>query len=135
MDTGLIIQNEFLRQQVQNFPVGGESDRPGFIHGLTNFVAGNLARTGSKAHAAVAIHAAYMRPCDSQQRVFNGSAGRVFSLFDGTLNRSYRLVQIDDDALARATRLCHSMSAIAQAGIGDLGHQNAGLGASNIDCR
>ena len=41
--------------------------------------------------------------------------------------------QIDDDAFARAARFRHAMSAIAQAGVGDLGHQHTSLGAAYVN--
>ena len=67
--------------------------------------------------------------------MLDGRTGNILGLLDRFLNRADSLVQIDDDALARAARFGHAMAAIAQAVVGDLRHQHAGLGAAYINCR
>jgi hypothetical protein len=59
----------------------------------------------------------------------------VLSGFDRFLDCRYCLVEFDDHALARAARFGHSMSAIAQAVVRNLGHESARFGTAHIDCR
>ena len=102
---GLLVENEFLRQQVQNFAVGGQRDGARLVDRLANFVAGNFARTRAEGDATVAVQSADVRPGHADQRMLDRRTRRVFRAFDGFLNRSDGFLQIDDDALARAARL------------------------------
>ena len=61
MHAALLVKNEFLGQQVQNFTVCGQRDGAGFIDGKPDFIARNFARTCAKAEAAMTVHAANMR--------------------------------------------------------------------------
>ena len=58
----------------------------------------------------------------------------VFSLLDCLLYAAGSLLQIDDDAFARAARFGNAMPAVAQAVRSNLSHEDAGLGATYIDC-
>ena len=53
MHAVLIVENKFLRQQVQYFAVGREGNGAGFVHGLADFIAANLARPVAEYQAAV----------------------------------------------------------------------------------
>ncbi len=75
MHAALIVQNEFLRQQVENFAICGQGNGPRLIHCGADFVAGNFAGPRAKAEAAMAIHAAHVRSSHSQQGVLDGSSG------------------------------------------------------------
>src|SRR5215469_13639226 len=135
MHPGLVVEDEFLGQQVQYFAIGGERDGAGLVDGEADFLAGNFPRAGSEANPAMGVHAADVRPGNTQQRVFDGGTQGVFGLLDGLLDGSNRLVEIDDDAFAGAARVGDAVSPVAQAMVGDFHDQRAGLGATYIDRR
>jgi len=67
----LIVENKLLRQQMEDFPIGGKGTcapypRPG------GSLRGNLARPRAKGDAAVAVHAADVRAGDAHQRMLDG---------------------------------------------------------------
>ena len=49
LHAGLIVENEFLRQQVEDFAVGGQGNGARLVHGLADFVAPDFARTRAEA--------------------------------------------------------------------------------------
>ena len=61
LHAGLIVENELLRQQMQNFAIPRQRHGASFVHRLANFLASNLARPRAKSNAAVAIHPTNMR--------------------------------------------------------------------------
>ena len=134
VDAGLVVENEFLRQQMQNFAIVGKRNGAGLVHRGTQFFAANFARPGAEAQTAVAVDAAGVGPGHAQQGVLDGRSGHVFGLLHRLLNRGYGFVQIDDDALARAARFRYAVTAIAQTVVGNFRHQRAGLGAAYVDC-
>ena len=133
VDAGLIVENEFLRQQMENLAIGGQRDGAGAIDGLLDLVASDFARTRAQADAAMTVDAAHVRSADADDGVLDRRSGNVFGGFDRLLNRGDGLVEFDDDALARAARFGDAVAAIAQAGVGELRHQRARLGAAYID--
>jgi hypothetical protein len=66
--------------------------------------------------------------------VLDRRSGNIFGGFDRFLNGLHRFVEFNDDALARTARLGDAVAAIAQAAVGQLRHQRAGLGAAHVDC-
>ena len=131
---GLIVENEFLRQQVKNFAIGGKRNCAGALDGLLDLIAPDFTRTRTETDAAMAVHAANMRSADADNGMLDGSPGDVFGGFGRLLNRGDGLVEFDDGSLARAARFGDAVSAIAQAGVGEFGHERACLCATHINC-
>ena len=75
-----------------------------------------------------------MRAGNTDDCIFNGSAAGIFRLLHGSLDRDDGFLKIDNQALARASRLRQAMPAVAQAVFGGFRHQNGGLGAAEINC-
>ena len=134
VDAGLVVENEFLRQQVKNFAIVGKRNGAGLVHRGAQFFAANFARARAEAQAAVAVDAAGVGPGHAQQGMLDRRSGHVFGLLHRLLNRADGFVQIHDDALARAARFGHAVAAIAQTVVGNFRHQRAGLGAAYVDC-
>ena len=88
---GLVIENEFLRQQVQNFAIVGKRDGAGLVHRGTKFLAANFTRPRAETQPAMAVDAAGVRSGHAQQGMLDGRPGRVFRLLDRLLNRTRRL--------------------------------------------
>src|SRR5579884_3996283 len=80
-----------------------------------------------------AVEPADVWPADADRCSFDRHLRGRFGLFDGALNRSRRLVQLDNYPFARAARVGNAVSAIAQAGIGDLSYHDASLGAAYVE--
>jgi len=130
---GLLVEDEFLGQQVEDFAICRQLYGSRFLDGLADFVAGNLAWTRAKRDSAVGVQAAHVGSGNSDQRVLDSCSRRIFRAFDRFLNRRNGFLQINNDALTRSPRLSHAVAAITQAVIRDLRHQSTGLGASDID--
>src|SRR5262249_16848842 len=120
--------------KMKNFAVGRKLNGAGALDCLLDFVAADFAWTRAQAYAAVTVDAAHVRSPDADDGMLDRRAGNILGRFDGFLNRRDGLVEFDDPALARAPRLGDTMSAIAQAVVGDFGHQRAGLGAAYVNC-
>ncbi len=135
VDAGLLVEDEFLRKKMEDLAIGGQGDGAGALDGLLDLVAADLARTRAQADASMAVDAAHVRSADADDGVLDGSAGDIFGGLDRFLNRCDGFVEFYDDALARAAGFGDAVSAIAQAGVGELRHQRARLGAAYINCR
>ena len=61
MNAGLLVEDELLGQQVQDFAIGGEGDGAGAIDGGADIVFGNFAEACAEADAAAAVDAADVR--------------------------------------------------------------------------
>src|SRR5260370_20756482 len=133
MDAALVVENEFLRQQMEHFAIRRQGNSAGLVYGLTNFVAADLSRAITEYQAAMRIDSPHVRTSNTQNCVLNGNAGTVFCLLDGFLNRSDSLLQIDNDALARASRSHQPMTSIAQPVLCDFSDQHTGLCAADIN--
>ena len=131
----LIVEDEFLRQQMQNFAVGGQGNRARLIHRQLDLIASNLTRPCAQTDAAVAVDSANMSTTDADDCVLHGRAGDIFRGLHGSLNRRHCLFEFNDHTLARSARLGHAVPAIAQADVGNLRHERAGLGAAHINRR
>jgi hypothetical protein len=118
----LIVDNEFLRQQMQDFTIAGQWNGAGLVYRGPYFFAADLPRASSEADASMAVDPAYVRTRNSDIRVFNGRACGIFRLLDRLLDRSDCLVEIDYDALAGTSRFSRAMAAITNSTISDLGH-------------
>ena len=131
----LRVEDELLREQVQDFAIGGQRDRTRLVHGLPDLLACDLAGASTEGDAAVSIEPAHVRSGHSDEGVLDGRARTIFGALDGVLDGRRGFLQIHDDALARAARLGDAVAAIAQAVVTNLGHQSACLGAAYIDGR
>ena len=98
----LIIENEFLGQQVQHFAIGGKRNRSRLVDRHTNLISRDLSRARAEAHSTLAVDSANVRPRNSHRRMFNGSTRNVLRLLNRLLNRCHSLVELDDHAFARA---------------------------------
>ena len=56
--TALLVENELLWQQMQDFAVGRQGNRASLLHCHADFVASNFAGAGAEADSAVRIHSA-----------------------------------------------------------------------------
>ena len=131
--SGLIVENKFLGQQMQDLAIVGQRNGAGPVDRLLDFVSSDFPRTRAQADAAVTIDAAHVDSADADDGLFHGSARDVFRGFDGFLNRRYRFVEFHDHAFARAARFSHSVPAIAQTAFGELRHQRASLRAAYVN--
>src|ERR1700761_4643442 len=90
----LLVQNELLRQQMDNLAVGGQRNRAGAIHGSADVFASDLAQTRSQADAAPAVHSANMRAADADDTTINGPLRHGFSRSRRFIDRLRGLLQI-----------------------------------------
>ena len=129
----LLVENEFLRQQMENFPVGGQGNGARFVDRHADFFAGDLARAISEGDATMRVDAAHVRAGHTDQRMLHGSARPVFGTLHRFLNRGDRLLQIYNHTLARTARLGNPVAAIAQTVLRDFRHQRTGFCAPHIN--
>jgi hypothetical protein len=131
----LIVEDKFLGKQVKDFAIGRQRDAASFIDCKANLIARDLAGSRTQAKPAMAVHAAHVRTSDSEKSMFDRGAANVFGLLYRFLNRRYRFFEVDNHAFAGTTRFGNSMSTVAEAGVGDLCHQHASLGAAHVNGR
>jgi hypothetical protein len=132
MHAGLLVEDEFLRKQVQHFAVGRKRNVLRLLDSLTNLLASNLARAAED-QATVSIDPTDMRAGDAERGVLNRNSGGIFGSLDRLRDRCDRLVEIDNDAFARAARISQTVTAIAQTVVGDLDNEDACLRAAYVD--
>src|SRR4029077_3858834 len=135
VDASLLVEDEFLGKKMEDFAVGGQWDGAGAFDGLLDFVTADLVRPRAQANASMRIDAADVRSADSDDSVLDRGAGDIFSGLDRLLNRRHGFVEFHDHALARPAAFTDAVSAITQAGVGELRHERASLGAAYINCR
>ena len=88
MHSGLAIQNEFLRQQVQRFAVLGKRNATGLFDRLANIFAADLAGARAERDSTMAVDAANMRSGHSDHRVLHRGLGYVLGFLDRFLDAS-----------------------------------------------
>jgi hypothetical protein len=132
---GLLVENEFLRQQVKDLAIGGQRDGASAVDGLLDLVASDFARASAKTDSAVAVDAANVGSANADDGVLDRRTRNVFRGFDRLLNRGNSFIEFNDHALARASGFGLAVAAIAEAAIGQFRHQRASLGAAYIDRR
>ncbi len=77
VDAGLLVEQKLLRQQVDDFAVGGQGDGAGAIDCGADVFAGDLAQAGAEADAAAAVDAADVLTSDADDALFDDSAGEL----------------------------------------------------------
>jgi len=95
LTAGLVIENEFLREQNAGFHDRRQRDGASLIDCRTQLFAANFTRSRSEAQAAVAVDATGMCSGHAQQSMFNRGSGHVFGLL-------HRLLD-EPTALSRST--------------------------------
>src|SRR5215469_11406154 len=109
---GLIIENELLREQVEDLSVGGQLNVASFFDRLADFVASDFAGA-TENQTAVSVDSAHMRTRDAEYSALDREARAILGFFDGLLDGGNCFFQIDDHALARAARIGEAVAAIA----------------------
>src|SRR5579862_5454638 len=135
MHSALLVEYEFLRQQMQNFTICGQRNGTRFVDRRANLVTCNLSGPAAQAKTTMCIDAAYMCARHPNQGSFDRGSARVFGLFDCVLNRGDGFLQIDNDPFAGTTRFGQTMAAISQAVVPNLRDHYAGFRATYIDGR
>jgi hypothetical protein len=120
---------------MEYFAVGGQRDGARAFDGLFDLVTADFVGPRAQANASVRVDSAHVHSADSDNGVLDRSASDVFCGLDCLLNGRHRFVEFHDHALARAAGFSDAMSAITQAGVGELRHKRASLGAAYINCR
>jgi len=98
MPTVLVVDDEILRQDVEDFLVGGEGDGAGRVHDPLDVARGHLAI----AHCdhAVAVEALDVAPGRAGDHAANLAGGHQLGFLDRPPDRLHRLFDVVDHALA-----------------------------------
>src|SRR5581483_9138105 len=129
----LIVEYEFLGQEMQNFAVRRQGNGARFIHGHANLVASDFAGP-RKVHTALTVDAADVPPGNSNGRVLDGRPRDVLGLLHRLLDCRHRFIEFNDHAFPRASRIRNSVSPVAQPAVHGFGYHGAGFGAAHINC-
>ena len=104
-DAVLLVDDEVLRQHVQNLAAGRQRHRLGGVDRAAHVLAGDLAvLAGHRDHAA-AVEPLDVRAGQRQVHRVDLDAGHQLGFFDRLLDRVDRRLEVDDDAAADAARL------------------------------
>ena len=135
LNAALIVDNEFLRQQMQGLPIGRQRYGAGAFHRLTDLIATDLPRTRSQSNASAAVYSAQVWTANADNRALHLSPGALFGSFDSFLDRGCRLLKVCNYALSRTARLSETMPTVAQASLSALPNQRTNFGAADINYR
>src|ERR1041385_3912988 len=91
----LLVQDEFLREQVQNLSIRRQRNGAGLFHGHANFFAANFSRA-IEHEPAVGIDTANMSPGNAKNCVLNGETTIILSLLHCFLDGGISLFQVND---------------------------------------
>jgi hypothetical protein len=114
MDARLVVEDELLRQEVQNLTVRRQSHGACAVYGRLNFFARDLAHAAAHADAAAAVDAAYVHTANADHRRLNPRLGCTFSGKRSSIDRIRCRTEIGNQALAHAPRYLNAVPAIAQ---------------------
>ena len=131
-DALLAVDDEFLRQHVQDLLVGGDRDRLGRIDHVLDVAVADL--LVAHAHDAVGVEAAHVAAGDAGVHRVDLAAGHELGFLHGALDRLHRRLDVDDHALlqparglrAQAEQLDHPVRA-------DLADQRDDLGGADVE--
>ena len=122
VDAGLFVEQELLRQQVDDFAIGGKRNRAGAVDSGANIFTGDLAQAGAEADAAAAVDAANVLAADADDTLLNDSAGELFSDGGGFVDGLGRRGELGDQAFADSFRVDDRVGPITQSALMQLGH-------------
>ncbi len=135
MHAALAVEDEFLRQQMQRLAIFRHGDAARLLHCLAHIFAADFARARAQRDAAVAVDAANVRAGNAHHGVLHRRLRDVLGLLHRLLDGVHGLFEIGDHAFAHAARVGNAMPAIAQGVVIHFRHNDAGLGAANVNHR
>ena len=101
-DAFLAVDDEFLRQHVQDLLVGGNRHGLGGVDHMLDVAVGDLAVADG--HDAVGVEAAHMAAGDAGEHRVDLAPGHELGFLDRALDRLHRGLDVDHDALLEAPR-------------------------------
>src|SRR5688572_4479254 len=104
-DAVLFVDNEVLRQDVQNLAAGGQRHRLGRVNRPAHVVAGDLAVLAGHRDDAAAVESLDVRPRERQMHGVDLDPRHQLRLLNRLLDRIYSRLEVDDDAALDAARL------------------------------
>src|SRR5713226_6480389 len=128
----LRIHPEFMREDVQDFAVFWKRDVAGGVHGTADILALDVSRPVSQSDAATAVDAAHVGAGDTNERLFDRHVRDAFSFLNRATDRTYRGVQINDQALAQAFGFGRAERQELYEFAFDFGDKNRGFGAADV---
>ncbi len=127
VDAGLLVEDELLREEMDDLAVGRQRDGAGAIDGGADFFAGDLAHARAEADAATAVQAADVGSADGDDAALDGGFGDVFGEGGGLVDGFDGGADFGDDSFARALGVDDAVAAIAEGSVVQLGDEDAGL--------
>ena len=104
-DAVLLVDDEVLRQHVQDFAAGRQRHRLRGVDRAPHVLAGDLAVLAGDGNHAAAVEALDVRPGQREVHRVDLDAGHQLGLLDRLLDRFDRRLEVDDDAAPDAARL------------------------------
>src|SRR5947207_1052830 len=126
------VDNEFVRKDMQNFAVLGERNVAGGIDRAAHVFPFDVARARAKGNAAAAVCAAHVVAGHADKGFFHRHIGHAFGFFHGAADRTYRRVEIDDEAFAQTFGFgCAERQKLYELAL-DFGDEDGGFCAANV---
>src|SRR5580698_3136282 len=129
----LLIENELLRQQMDDLAIRRQRYGARAINGGANILTRDLAQTRSQADAATAVDATDMRPPDADHAAVDRALRHGLSGRCGLIDRLRSLFQLGDQPFSHACRVGDAMPTVTQRSIVQLGDQHTRLRASHVE--
>ena len=130
---GLLVEDELLGEQVQDFAIGGEGDGAGAIDGVADIVPGDFAEARAEADAATAVDAADVGTADGDDASFDDGLGGVFGRDRGAIDGCGGRREVGDESFAHAGGVADAVAAITQRALVDFGDEHADFRAARVE--
>ncbi len=133
-DAVLLVDDEVLRQHVQDLAAGGQRHGPGGVEGAAHVLARDLAVLAGHGHDAAAVEALDVRTVHGQMRRSDLHAGHELGLLHRLLDGVDGGLEIHHDAALQALRLGHAdADDVEPAAVRDLAHDRAHLRGADVE--
>ena len=133
-DALLLVDDEVLRQHVEDLAAGRQRHGPRRVDRAAHVVAGDLAvLAGDRDHAA-AVEALDVRAADAEVHRADLDAGHQLGFLDRLLDRLHRRLEVDDDAALQPLRLRRAdADDVDAAFVDDLADDRADLRGADVE--
>ena len=133
MNAGLLVEDELLGQQVEDFAIGRQGDGAGAIDGGADIVFGDFAQAGAEADAAAAVDAADVGSADGDDEAFNDGLRGVFGHHGRAIDGHGCGREVGDESLAHAGGVADAMAAITQRALVHLSDEHADFRTARVE--
>lgn len=133
VDAGLVVEDELLGEEVQDFAIGGKCDGACAVDGGADLFAGDFAHAGAHGDAAARVDAANVGTADADDGGFDFHFGEAFGGEGGAVDGVGGGAEFGDEAFAHALGFFDAVAAVAEDAVLHLGDEDAAFRAARVE--